>query len=153
MHHSILSRTGSGQSMPRGAGKRQCQVSSVSSQLVVYLFHSHDRLSFTAMFWDVIIAFFFSYLLWRPTPEPSIMMGQEIIDTLELSCCWGGGRNQPCSDKFLIFLRTEISLILFTIYINSSFATQYLPSRQVPNTHADITPIYGELYLLPTALI
>ena len=29
----------------------------------------------------------------------------------------------------------------------------YSPIYQVPNTHADTTPIYGELYLLPTTLV
>ena len=47
-----------------------------------------------------------------------------------------------------MFLRTNLDFVY-----DSSVAAHYLTSCQVLHTHADITPIYIELYLLPMALV
>ena len=52
--------------------------------------------------------------------EPSIIMGQEVIDNLELSCCWRGQKSAS-SERLIIFLRTDIILIMFKIVVLLSF--------------------------------
>ena len=51
---------------------------------------------------------------------------------------------------FLYFSNIEVTPILFTI---ATLLPNTLPSCQEVNTDVDIRPIYGELYLLPTALV
>ena len=75
--------------MPSGAGKGQCRVS------VVSLFFCLTR------FIDQLLHHFFGTLLLllpfsviyseaQKSEQPSIIVGEEIIDNLELSCCWRG---------------------------------------------------------------
>ena len=71
-------------SLPSGAGKKQCQASVLSFWICLtrntdkHFFATLSLLSFPDIYSEV------------KKSEPSIILGQEIIDTLELRCRWRG---------------------------------------------------------------
>ena len=90
---------------------------SVSSQFL-YLPHSQYRPTFTAIFCDVIFAAFFRYLLGSPKIRTVYHYGpgnHRYFGTPLL--LRRGGRNKLIFERFLTFLRTETTLILFTIIL------------------------------------
>ena len=101
-------------SMPSGAGKHnaECQFSVfVSASLAL---NQLLRAIFATL---LSLAAFFqpSIMMYKNRNRPSLGAGKSSI--LWNSLAAGGGRNQLSSERFLIFLRTEITLILFTMIL------------------------------------
>ena len=139
MYFSILLQTGSGHcQVAQGKVPAEYQFS-VSFR--IYLSHSNYRPTFKAFLfvWDVIIFVFFSHVLVTLKPGNHsrllFVMGQEIVGNLELSCCC---REQKSAQFPGVSHRTEIASISFTMMIVycCRIAARFLPSCQVPKTHA-----------------
>ena len=77
-------------SMPSGAGKRQCRVSVLV--FCVCLTRIIDRLleNFLRRYNGCLFSTIYSDV---QRSEPSIIMGREIVGTLEPSCCWRGQKS------------------------------------------------------------
>ena len=80
-----------------------------------------------------LISFFFKRSLKPKNQNRLLLWGRK--SSILLISDPGGGRNQLSSERFLTFLRTEITWILFTIVL----LPLYLLSSQVPHTHAEVS--------------
>ena len=90
---------------------------SVSSHLL-YLSHSHSRPIFRGFFFcDVVIAVFFQRSTLKYQNQNRLSLWARKSSILWNSVAAGGGRNQVSSQRFLIFLRVEIALTLFTMVL------------------------------------
>ena len=100
--------------MPSGAGRGQCRGSILSFW---YLSHSHYRPTFTAKFLRRYYCGIFQPSTLKSKNQNRLSLRARKSSILRNSVAAGGGRNQLSSERFLIFLRTEITSILLTILL------------------------------------
>ena len=129
MNGSILVRTGSGRCQVL-QGKKQCRVS-VLSFCFCLTRNNIDQLS-----WHLFAAKFYSDLGIRKIRTVYFGAGNRRYCRY-LNSVPGGVRNQLSSERFIIFVRTEITWILWTTRYSTT-AALYLPSCQGPHTHAEV---------------
>ena len=90
---------------------------SVSSQLL-YLSHSHSRPIFRGFFFcDVVIAVFFQRSTLKYQNQNRLSLWARKSSILWNSVAAAGGRNQLSSERFLINLSAEITLIMFRMVL------------------------------------
>ena len=105
-------------SMPSGAGKKA--MPGVSSQFL-YLSHSNYRPIYYSILLGRYYCWLFQLSTLKPKTQSHLSLWARKSSILWSSVAAGGRRNQLSSERFLKFLRTEISLILFTIVVLRPF--------------------------------
>ena len=86
--------------MPSSAGKRQCRVSVLS--FCISLTRFIDQHFLYHLFGTLLFLSFSAIYSEAQTSEPSIIMGKEMIDNLELSCCWRGQKSAQFGEVSVI---------------------------------------------------